>query len=412
MRTARIAAAAALVLSIAGILPAAGIAQADTGRTTSHSVTAQAANVADSGLVYRSVAPTRIVDTRNGTGVRYGHLPSGETLTVRAPQGASAVVLNVATVNIGMDTFLTVYPGGTKRPTVSNLNNAYFGATVSNQVVVPVGPDGTVAFYSQGAGKVDLIVDLIGSYAKGPQAGGEHQGAAQQTRVLDTRNGTGAPVGQVGQRGSVKFKVAGLGGVPADAKDIVLNVTVADNFYATYVTADPDGNPPSFASLNARFSAATAQQVNAKIDDQGYVTLYNHTGSVDLIADVQGYYSSGAGSSFVPTTPTRLLDTRDSGAGIGPAKSLRLKVTGSAGVPEGTRSVLVNLTALPGGNGFLTAYAAGSTRPNTSTVNFDWSGTTANLAWVPVSADGSIEIYNHSGSSTGLLVDVQGYLAG
>ncbi len=381
--------------------------------------TAKTTAVVTDGMAYVGVTPARVLDTRNGTGGHKGSVGPGEVIKIAAPRELAgergAVVLNLTATGPTAGGFVTAYPTGIDRPTVSSLNFTA-GQTVANQVVVPVNVDGTILLYNH-SGNVQLVADLVGFYAFDYQNHtADHQGVTAPTRALDTRAGLGVPAaGKVGPGGIVDFKVTGLGGVPDNAHDVVLNLTATDPTENGYVTADPDAYPPSHSNLNFSAGQTVANQIIAKVDRLGHVRLYNFRGDVHLIADIQGFHGgTGADKVFIPTTPTRLLDTRTGTGGvsapIGADRSVKLKVSGSAGIPDGVRTVLVNLTATnPTANGFLTAYAAGATRPNTSIVNFTPGATVPNLAYVPVSADGYIEIYNRSGS-TDAIVDVQGYL--
>ena len=110
-------------------------------------------------------APTRVLDTRVGTGAPKVKLGPGATLTLAVPGlpvGVTAVALNVTVTGPTAASYLTVYPGGQPRPTASNLNFAA-GQTIANMVLVPVGPGGTVTFYNA-AGTVDVVADLVGSF--------------------------------------------------------------------------------------------------------------------------------------------------------------------------------------------------------------------------------------------------------
>src|SRR5688500_17797762 len=52
----------------------------------------------------------------------------------------------------------------------------------------------------------------------------------EPARILDTRTGVGAPVGKVAPGSTMTLQVTGVGGVPAEATGVVLNLTatVAD----------------------------------------------------------------------------------------------------------------------------------------------------------------------------------------
>ncbi|HEX7537182.1 MAG TPA: hypothetical protein VF391_09275 [Dermatophilaceae bacterium] len=111
-------------------------------------------------------SPTRVLDTRAGIGAPTAKLGADATLTLALPDlpdGATAVALNVTATGPTAAGYLTVYPGDATRPTASNLNFVA-GQTIPNLVLVPVGPGNTVTFYNA-AGTVNVIADLVGSYA-------------------------------------------------------------------------------------------------------------------------------------------------------------------------------------------------------------------------------------------------------
>src|SRR5512141_2062376 len=88
-------------------------------------------------------------------------------------------------------------------------------------------------------------------------------------------------------------------------------------------------------------------------------------------------------SSFVPISPTRILDTRPGtqnvGGFVGPLSattSHTFQVTGVAGVPANATAVVMNVTVdKPSASSFLTVYPAGATRPTASNLNWT-AGTT------------------------------------
>jgi len=116
------------------------------------------------------LTPSRIVDTRQGTGVRAGRVGAGETVTFGAldvggvpASGVSAVIVNVTAAGPSDRSFMTVWPGGGTQPTASTLNTAP-GVTVANLALVPVGIDGTVSVYND-LGDLHLLIDVVGYVA-------------------------------------------------------------------------------------------------------------------------------------------------------------------------------------------------------------------------------------------------------
>jgi hypothetical protein len=105
----------------------------------------------------------RLLDTRSSVKAAAGSVTE---LAVAGrsgvPANATAVVLNVTAVDPAAAGYMTMFPCGTSRPEVSNLN---FGAhqTVPNAVTVAVGTGGNICVYTTQTSH--LIVDLNGSYA-------------------------------------------------------------------------------------------------------------------------------------------------------------------------------------------------------------------------------------------------------
>jgi YVTN family beta-propeller protein len=236
-------------------------------------------------------------------------------------------------------------------------------------------------------------------------------------RVLDTRNGTGAPQAPVGPGGTISLQVEGVDGVPTSGVTaVVLNVTATDPTASSYVTVYPDGETrPTASNLNFTAGETIPNLVTVPVGADGEVDFYNFAGSVNLVADLAGYYTdSTTGSSFVPTGPSRVLDTRNGTGGydapVGPGGTLSLQVDGTDGVPAtGVSAVVLNVTATdPTASSYVTVYPDGETRPVASNLNFTAGETIPNLVIVPVGADGRIDFYNFAGS-TDLVADLAGY---
>ncbi|MFE5764221.1 hypothetical protein ACFQ7H_22015, partial [Streptomyces sp. NPDC056492] len=203
------------------------------------------------------VTPSRLLDTRNGTGAPVGKVGGGRSANVRiagragAPaQGVTAVVLNVTATNPTMDSHVIAYPHGSARPTASNLNFTA-GQTISNQVTVPVGADGTVDLYNN-AGSADLIADISGYYVAGD--GGQRYTSVSPKRLLDTRSpwitpSTPArPFGPVGGGRTISLDVSKT---HPDAKAVTLNVTATNPTMDSHVIAYPHGSArPTASNLN------------------------------------------------------------------------------------------------------------------------------------------------------------------
>lgn len=237
-------------------------------------------------------------------------------------------------------------------------------------------------------------------------------------RVLDTRTRLGG-AGPVRAHGTVVLHVVGAAGVPAkNVAAVALTVTATRTTGSGHLTVFPDGAArPDASNLNFTAGQNVANMVIVPVGANGNIRLFNGAGStVDILADVAGYYAGGTPSvagSFRALTVKRLLDTRYGAtrAAVRSGAAVAVPVTGRGGVPaSGVASVVVNLTATAAAHsGYLTAYAHGAVRPVASSLNFASGRSVANLAVVPVGADGRISVFNGSGGSVHVLVDILGY---
>jgi hypothetical protein len=160
--------------------------------------------------------------------------------------------------------------------------------------------------------------------------------------------------------------------------------------------------------------------VVARLGADGKVDLHvAGSGSVQLIADVSGYFRAGSPSvpgAFGALVPSRLLDTR---TGNGAPKSavlagrtLVVQVAGRGGVPaSGVAAVVLNVTVTaPTRSGAVTVYADGSALPSTSNLNFVAGQTVPNLVVARLGADGKVDLHVAGSGSVQLIADVSGYL--
>jgi hypothetical protein len=258
---------------------------------------------------YTAAVPCRVFDTRLGTGGCTGSPtftaglvgPKGVlkvkvTAVAGVPDTATAVVLNVTAVSATHPgTYVSVYPDSPTQPAVSNLN-VNSAAPVPNLVIVPVGPGGVVDFYNA-AGSINLLGDLAGWFAPGTSASYTTTGPC---RVFDTRSGTGVCPGaatftaaKIGPQGILKVKVTGVGGVPANATAVVLNITaVGATKPGTFIAAYPDSpTVPTVSNLNVNSSGAIPNLAIVQVGPGGVIDFYNATGTVNLIGDVAGYFA-------------------------------------------------------------------------------------------------------------------------
>jgi hypothetical protein len=170
---------------------------------------------------------------------------------------------------------------------------------------------------------------------------------------------------------------------------------------------------PTASNLNWAPGQTIPNLVTVPIGDAGQVDLLNHTGSVNVIADVVGYYSA-YGAPFHPLTPARILDSRSNIGGYsspwGTGTVRALTVTGVGGVPAGNVVATVgNVTAVNTQKAsFLTLWPAGADQPTASNLNWSPNIIIPNLTIVGVGDAGQMDILNHDGN-VDVIDDVVGW---
>jgi hypothetical protein len=157
------AGAMAVVFSVAAglALPSAGATNTDGG---------------GAGTVFVPITPCRLFDTRPapanvgprntplGPGEAYIQAVTGTNGNCSIPVQASAVALNVTTVDATASSFLTVWPADATQPLASNLNWVAGAPPTPNKVDVKLSADGKVKLFNNG-GTVNVLADVVGYYA-------------------------------------------------------------------------------------------------------------------------------------------------------------------------------------------------------------------------------------------------------
>lgn len=394
------------------------------------------------GGAYQAVTPSRILDTRTRLGgttipargslilvvAGHGGVPPQTGFVGQPGTGPSAANINFTATNAGAPGFLTVYPTGSGRPPTSNLNFVA-GQNVANTSIAKLGSGGSITAYNGSAKPIDLVGDVSGYYLTGPispiapKVPGAYVPLTNQARLLDTR--TLGTVGKLPFGHHLSVTVTNIAGVPATAGAVVLNVTSTNASVNGHLRVYPADTPPPFASnVNFTTDRTVANQVVVAPAPNGKVSIYNGAprGNTDVVVDVIGYTAGGlvpartAGLQTV-ITPFRLLDTRSA---IGTAMVGRVrpgavrvvKIAGVGRVPTTAEAAVMTVTATnETTTGFATVYS-GSTRPYVSILNFLTRIDVANVMVAPISADGTITIFNGGAGPSDLIIDVSAFISG
>ncbi|MET9888021.1 PKD domain-containing protein [Streptomyces sp. NPDC006430] len=385
-----------------------------------------------SGSEFTPHAPTRLLDTRAGLGAAQAKVAGRGSVALKVagaaqvPAGVRAVVLNVTATNATGAGHIVAQPRKDGFEEGSNLNYAA-GQTVSNQVIVPVGADGSVYLINGGWGSVDLIADVTG-YFTASTAGGYT--TLDPFRAVDTREGTGTAKGQVPGYGTFGVDIAGRGGVPKGATAVALNLTVTNPRAAGHLTAYPGGQAaPTTSSVNFTAGQTVANSVIVPIGPDGKITIRNGSWDrADVVADVVGYYSTDSRSALVSIGgPYRIMDTRKDSwgrkAGPIPARThlpvrldadttdskinawvLNTTVTNTTG--EGFLSVAADPNTWPD---YLKGTAVTPQRPVSSSLNWTAGATVSNLVQTSGGKGGMVDFWNQGWQDIDLVFDLLGW---
>lgn len=245
--------------------------------------------VANGRLV--ALTPTRLFDTRTDSTLNKLGADSALTVAVAGQAGvpatgAAAVIMNVTATDATAAGYVTVWPGGQHRPNASNLNLTHAGHTAPNLVIVPLGADGTVSFYSETG--THLIADITG-YLTDSNAALSTTGLMvplAPSRVFDTRDHTPLAAGE-----GLDVPTGNHVGVPSNARSVVLNVTATGAAGPGHITAWPTGiDIPLASTLNINHPGET--RANAAILPLGTnraISYYTNT-NTHLLTDIFGYF--------------------------------------------------------------------------------------------------------------------------
>jgi hypothetical protein len=378
------------------------------------------------GSSYVPIPPVRVLDTRPAFNIGLsGPFTANVPRTFQVsgalgiPAAAVAVTGNVTIANQTAGGYLSVTPTAVANPTSSTINFP-LGDTRANNLTVPLSAAGKLAaVYKASAGRTThLIVDVTGYFLPGDED--STYSTLTPVRVLDSRVGTGL-AGTFKPDIPRTLSIAGANGIPADAKAITGNLTVAGQTRAGYlsITPDPDSTP-STSTLNFPVGDTRANGVSVPLNATGDLSIVYKAsgGTTHVILDVTGYYlEDPAGLLFYPLTPGRVMDTRTtllSGLS-GPFSSStprRLDVAGHWGAPLNAEAVTGNLTVVgQTAAGYVSATLNSEVSPTTSVLNFPLGDIRANGVTLPLNPTGrSWFVYKASpGKLTHLILDLSGY---
>ncbi|MHA3704228.1 hypothetical protein ACXR2U_18810 [Jatrophihabitans sp. YIM 134969] len=300
----RASATLALVrLPASGLVPVTSSARADIVVDVQGYVTTPAA--ATTASFTPLPTPTRIADSRNGSGLTPFVGATTQTLAVRelsgVPADATAVIANVTVASATASTYVTAWSGAEARPGVSTVN-AGRGDIVANRALVPLDPDGDAAFFNAG-GTTNLVVDVVGYLS--PDPSGSYYTPVAAGRVLD-RSGTSSVV-----EPTVDSVVGGPNVLAPSVDDLAPTTAVWLTLVGDhpagrgYLTARPGGGPVATSDLDLVPNRAVANAGPATLSPEGTVLVTTSAAS-RVVADLSGWFRAAP----APAAPGLWSSTR------------------------------------------------------------------------------------------------------
>lgn len=238
-------------------------------------------------------------------------------------------------------------------------------------------------------------------------------------RIADSRDGVQI-AGAVAALSTAGVQVTGRGGIPGSGVAAVLaTVTVVGPQQGGHLNVWSSGSTrPGTSNLNFRAGETIANTVLVRVGTGGGIQVFNGSyGSVQVIVDVTGYIRSGtptAAGAVAALTPARIVDSRVGQQLPGPVPGLAaedIQIGGQGGIPlTRVAGVVATVTVVdPQQSGHLTLWPSNSPQPGTSNLNFQAGQTIAAMVIVPVSADSTLRLFNGSGGTVHVIIDVAGY---
>ncbi|MEU7923170.1 right-handed parallel beta-helix repeat-containing protein [Micromonospora zamorensis] len=264
----------------------------NTASGTVHVVADLQGYYAATGSGFRSVAPSRVLDTRSAGGSAFAP-NTGRTVNLsgQIPSGVTAVVLNVTVTEPTTSGVLTVHPYGTAVPMASNLNFVA-GQTIPNLVMVPV-VDGKVSIQNVSSGRTDVVADLSGWFGGGATDVFVPYGP---TRIYDTRDGEGALWPNGWGALTVPYLDPRSDKTAPQPTALVANLTVTAPTKAGVLTIHPNGpDRPTASNVNYVAGETASNHAIVGVGEYGLVVLFNNSsGHTHVIIDQAGYFVAAA----------------------------------------------------------------------------------------------------------------------
>jgi hypothetical protein len=187
------------------------------------------------------------------------------------------------------------------------------------------------------------------------------------------------------------------------------SVTITDSTTGAAIYYTVNGTMPTTSSM--KYTGAITVSATETIEAIAVAT--GHVNSAVASAKYTIVPSTTAELQFIPSTPCRIVDTRNpNGAFGGPELAAAATRTfnvpqSNCGIPSNAVAYSLNVTVVPIASlGYLTVWPAGLSQPTVSTLNSD-GRVKANATITPAGANGGVSVY--ASDATQFILDIDGY---
>jgi len=250
------------------------------------------------GSTYHPITPTRVLDTRQGTGLK-GKLVANSPRAFQVgntdgiPPEAVAVTGNVTVVNATSGWAVYVGPQPIAQPSTSTINFKR-QQVLANNVTVPLNANGMLSatYMSTKGNTTDLVFDVTGYYTADDT--GVRFVPVTPARLLDTRHGIGLS-GKFKANTPRTFQIDSRVSLPSTATAITGNLTIVNqsSSWAVFVGPLALAKPPT-SNINFRKGDSLANGLSVALSGSpGSVSatyLSTAGNTTDIVLDVTGYY--------------------------------------------------------------------------------------------------------------------------
>ncbi|MGH8893516.1 MAG: hypothetical protein ACRDWY_09475 [Actinomycetes bacterium] len=250
------------------------------------------------------------------------------------------------------------------------------------------------------------------------------------TRIVSTDSGIGGSSTPLGAGTTRSYTVLGEAGIPTSGVSaVVANVSVlhaTSDSASSHLVVWPSGEtkPTAKTMYFEEDNSTRSNTTIVKVGSDGKISVYNHSGTVDIGISVTGYFTTTSNENspggFVPIKPTRVANTLEGQgvpAGMLPTGSnVDIQVSNDEEIPADATAVFANVDVRSSGSGSIKIVPSGQSNADAPiTVKYQDNGPTSSGVILKLSGAGKINFANITGeygASVNFIIDIQGYFSG